>query len=194
VCHPALVALIPDLLPAGSVELRRWRPAYAEAVTEAVTASMNELRPWMPWAQEEPTVPGMNDVMTVGDAAFDADEEWQFVIAQPGSERVLGAIGLHRRGPPDTVEIGYWLRTEFTRRGMATVATQALTTAAFAFLPAIASVEIRMDETNVRSAAVPPRLGFRLDDQIDHAIDAPGQSGRWLVWKMDRADWRPGTD
>jgi RimJ/RimL family protein N-acetyltransferase len=188
------VALIPDLLPAGSVELRRWRPAYAEALTEAVAASMNELRPWMPWAQEAPTVPGMIAVLAVGAAAFDADEEWQFVVAQPNSERVLGAIGLHRRGPPDTVEIGYWIRTDSTRRGLATAATRTLTTAAFNFLPTVASVEIRMDEINLRSAAVPPRLDFHLDSEIDHPIDAPGQSGRWLVWRMDRADWQPTAD
>jgi RimJ/RimL family protein N-acetyltransferase len=155
---------------------------------------MNELLPWMPWAQEAPTVPGMIDVLTVGAAAFDADAEWQFVVAQPGSERVLGAIGLHRRGPPDTVEIGYWIRTDVTRRGLATAGTRALTTAAFEFLPAVAAIEIRMDEVNVRSAAVPLRLGFRLDGQIDHPIDAPGQSGRWLVWKMDRAAWQPTAD
>ena len=102
-------------------------------------------------------------MLTEGDASFDADQEWQFVVVEPGSDRILGATGLHRRGPPATVEIGYWIRTEATRRGLATAAARALTTAAFAHLPTVDAVEIRMDAGNDRSAAVPPRLGFRLD-------------------------------
>jgi RimJ/RimL family protein N-acetyltransferase len=143
----------------------------------------------MPWAQEAPTVPGILAVLTEGDASFGADQEWQFVVAESGSDRLLGASGLHRRGPPSTVEIGYWIRTEVTHRGLATAVARALTTAAFAHVPTADTVEIRMDTHNERSAAVPPRLGFRLAREVDHPVDAPGQSGRWLVWEMDRADW-----
>jgi RimJ/RimL family protein N-acetyltransferase len=192
------VALLPDLLPAGSVELRRWRPTFAEALTEAVAATLTELRPWMPWAQEPPTVPGILQVLTQGDADFEAGREWQFVVAEPGSDRILGATGLHLRGPPDRVEIGYWIRTDATHRGLATAASRALTAAAFAHLPSVAIVEIRMDSFNRRSAAVPPRLGFRLDYEVDQPIEAPGQSGRRLVWLMDRDTWgrvdRSGAD
>jgi RimJ/RimL family protein N-acetyltransferase len=191
VCHPAPVALLPDLLPARPVELRRWRTAYTAALTVAVASSLPELRPWMPWAQEPPTVTGTTQVLTQGDIDFAADEVWQFVVVEPGSDRILGAAGLHRRGPPDTVEIGYWIRTDATRRGLATIASRTLTTAAFAHLPDVATVEIRMDSLNARSAAVPPRLGFRLEGEVDQPVDAPGQSGRWLVWTMARADWAP---
>lgn len=156
-----------------------------------MAASLTELRPWMPWAQDVPTVQGTTEVLTDGEAAFDADEEWQFVVGEPDSDLVLGAVGLHRRGPPDTVEIGYWIRTDATRRGLATGASRALTTAAFNHLPLVTSVEIRMDSGNSRSAAVPPKLGFRFDRHVDHAIDAPGQCGRWMVWRMERADWNP---
>jgi len=189
VCHPARMALLPDHIPGGSIELRRWRPTYAADLTDAVASSLPELRPWMPWAQETPTVSGMAQVLTEGEASFDADQEWQFVAAEPGSDRVLGALGLHRRGPPSCVEIGYWIRTEVTRRGLATAGVGALTTAAFAHLPTIDTVEIRMDIRNGRSAAIPPRLGYRLVDEVDHPIDSPGLSGRWLVWEMHRTDW-----
>ena len=183
------MALLPDLLPSGPVELRRWRTSQAETLTDAVASSLPELRPWMPWAQEPPTVPAMSEVLSTGDRNFDADKEWQFVVAEPGSSRVLGASGLHHRGLPDTVEIGYWIRTDSTRRGLATLAAHALTTAAFTFLPDVTTVEIRMDSLNLRSAAVPPKLGFRLDSEVDQTVDAPGQSGRWLVWKKARAEW-----
>ena len=143
----------------------------------------------MPWAQDAPSVPGMLQVLTEGAASFDADQEWQFVVAEPGSDRILGASGIHRRGPPPTVEIGYWIRTEATHRGLATAVARALTTAAFAQIPTVDTVEIRMDTRNERSAAIPPRLGFHLAGEVDHPIDSPGLSGRWLVWEMHRTDW-----
>ena len=91
------MALLPDLIPAGTVELRRWRPAQAEALTAAVEASLPELGRWMPWAQEHPTVDGITEVLTEGEASFEADREWQFVVAEPGADGVLGA---HRPPPP----------------------------------------------------------------------------------------------
>jgi RimJ/RimL family protein N-acetyltransferase len=190
-CHPASVALLPDVLPAGPIELRRWDPAYAAGLCAAVADSLPELRPWMPWAQEEPTVEALVDILAEGDAKFAADAEWQFVMVEPDGGRIVGATGLHRRAGPTTVEIGYWVRTDATRRGVATMVSRALTTAAFVHLDAIDEVEIRMDAGNRRSAAVPPRLGFRHTGDVDHPIDAPGQCGRWMVWTMARADWDP---
>ena len=175
------------------MELRRWDPTFAAPLCEAVTASLPELRPWMPWAQEAPTVTGMTQVLAQGAADFAADREWPFVVVEPGTGRILGACGLHPRGAPGTIEIGYWIRTEATGGGRATAVSRALTTAAFAHLPDVHTVEIRTDRANDASAAVPPKLGFRRAGDVDHAVDAPGQSGRTSVWVMARADWDPST-
>ena len=189
VCHPPRVALLPDTVRAESIELRRWHPAYAERLCAAVTSSLPELRPWMPWAQEAPTVEALVAILAEGDAAFEAATEWQFVMVELGGDQVVGATGLHHRHGPATVEIGYWVRSDTTHHGYATMASRALTSAAFAHLDHIDEVEIRMDVGNRRSAAVPPRLGFRYTGDVDREIDAPGQCGRWMVWAMARADW-----
>ncbi len=185
------MALLPDTLAAEALELRRWHPRYAEGLCAAVSASLPALRPWMPWAQEEPTVGEHMTILTEGDAKFEAGTEWQFVLVEPDGDRVVGAAGLHHRHGPATIEIGYWVRTDVTRHGYATMASRALTTAAFTHLDPIDEVEIRMDTGNRRSAAVPTRLGFRHTGDVDQEIDAPGQSGRWMVWIMERADWDP---
>ena len=57
----------------------------------------------------------------------------------------------------------------------------ALTAAALA-LPGVERVEIHCDEANRRSAAVPRRLGYRLDRiEADH-VSAPGDLGRSMIW------------
>lgn len=190
-CHPARVALLPDVIPAESIELRRWHPDYAGRLCAAVTASLEELRPWMPWAQESPTVDALATVLAEGDAGFEAGTEWQFVMVLPDDEQVVGAAGLHHRHGPATVEIGYWVRSDTTHHGYATMASRALTSAAFAHLDDVDEVEIRMDLGNRGSAAVPPRLGFRHTGDVVQEVQAPGQCGRWMVWVMARYDWDP---
>ena len=111
-------------------------------------------------------------------------------MVEPDGDRVVGASGLHHRQGPAIIEIGYWIRTDATHRGYATMAARALTTAAFAHLDDIDEVQIRMDAGNRRSAAVPPRLGFRHRGDVAHEIDA-GQCGRMLVWVMSRHGWDP---
>ena len=183
------MGLIPDRIAAEEIDLRRWDPAFAGALCDAVATSLPELRPWMPWAQEAPTVEGHVTVLEQGNLRFETGEEWQFVMVEPDSGRVVGACGLHPRIGSGRIEIGYWVRTDATHQGYATMAARALTTAVFAGSNDVDVVEIRMDTTNYRSAAVPPRLGFRLEGEVDQVIEAPGQSGRWFVWTMDRSDW-----
>ena len=185
------MALLPDTLRAEAIELRRWHPSCAEGLCAAVTTSLPELQPWMPWAREQPTVEDHVTLLTEGDAKFEAGTEWQFVMVEPDGGQVVGATGLHHRHGPATIEIGYWVRTDATHHGYATMASAALTTAAFTHLDYIDEVEIRMDAGNRRSAAVPPRLGFRHTGDVDQEIDAPGQCGRWMVWVMSGADWDP---
>ena len=90
-------------------------------------------------------------------------------------------MSLMARIGPDALEIGYWLRSDFIARGIATTCTAALTKAALA-LPHIARVEIHCDEANVRSAAIPQRLGYRLDRTDQDEITAPGEIGRSMIW------------
>jgi RimJ/RimL family protein N-acetyltransferase len=186
------MALLPDLLPAGDVVLRRWVPPLAEALLTAVAASYDELHQWMPWAAEPPTGAGIRAVVVEGSAAFDGDVRWSYVVARPGHDEVLGSAGVHSRGTAGAVEIGYWIRSDATGHGYATKAAGALTSGAFAHLSSIDRVEIWADAANRASNAVAARLGFLVDRTVDHAVDAPGQSGQFHVHVMERDRWASG--
>ena len=94
---------------------------------------------------------------------------------------MLGGCGLHRRVGPRAIEIGYWVHADHGGRGIATALARALTGAALA-LPDVDRVEIHCDEANVRSAAVPRRLGYRLDRIEEDEVTAPAETGRSMVW------------
>jgi RimJ/RimL family protein N-acetyltransferase len=108
-----------------------------------------------------------------------------FNYAIVDAEGIAGAAGLHPRLGPNALEIGYWVAVDRINRGYATAAARALTAAAFD-LPGIERVEIHCDEANVRSAAVPRKLGYRLDRVEPDAREAPGEVGRSMTWVLDR--------
>jgi RimJ/RimL family protein N-acetyltransferase len=182
---------------ATGATVRRVRPSDAEAFGEAVRANLDHLAPWMPWATPVAAETEVQrERLVAADATWDdrSDHEFAIVIDADGGEegelgepgeRIIGACGLMRRIGPGAIEIGYWLDQGHTGHGYATAAARALTTAAWG-LPDIERVEIHCDESNAASAAVPLRLGYRLDRVEQSEPSAPGESGRNLIWISDR--------
>ena len=105
----------------------------------------------------------------------------------------MGGFGLHDRRGPGILEIGYWVRSDRTGRGYATAAAWALTGVAFDWFPLINRIEIRCDPANVASAAIPPKLGYRLDGTDAVEVEAAAQTGQQQVWILDRVTWRPSA-
>ncbi len=166
-------------LPAVGAVLRRYERGDIDALYAAVEESRDHLRPFMPWADES----------RAQFETFVADciQQWNsgadrnFLIVDATTGEPLGGCGLHARLGPDALEIGYWLRAGTTGRGVITAAARALTDAALG-ADGITRVEIHCDEANVRSAAVPRRLGYRLDRIEDDQVSAPGDLGRSMIW------------
>lgn len=185
---PLSMARLPDILQAGPVELRRWRLEHLDVLIDAVTASLPQLNVWMPWATEAPRRDEYATVLSRFEASFDAGTEFVYGMFESGSE-VVGGCGLHLRGDPVVAEVGYWVRTDRQRRGYATTAARALTTAAFEHLDGVDEVHITMDEANAASAGVPSKLGYRLHREEEREVLAPGHTGRGLRWIVERASW-----
>ena len=182
------MAALPDALAAGAVELQRWRPDRLDQVLEAVAASFPDLHRWMPWARTMPTAAELLEVLRAGEAAFEADREWNYFLVEPDADRLVGGAGLHPRSGPGTIEIGFWVRSDRTGRGYATAAAGALTEAAFTHLDPVEQVEIRMDRANLASAAIPVKLGFRLLAVEEREVLTPGHTGRGLIWARRRSE------
>ncbi|HMH93125.1 MAG TPA: GNAT family N-acetyltransferase, partial [Streptosporangiaceae bacterium] len=176
----------PEEVQAGPIVLRRLRAADAGPLAAAVAASLDHLRPWVTWATPEAA-----DPRAQLSAAADADQLWEagtryvYTIRAAADGPVAGTITLRRRADDDGLEIGYWIAAGHTRRGYATAAARALTEAAET-LPGARRVEIQVDEANTGSAAIARNLGYRLERVDVHGPQAPGESGRRLIWVRDQ--------
>jgi RimJ/RimL family protein N-acetyltransferase len=172
----------PEAIDAGLVVLKRNTVDDAQLVAGAIRESLDHLSPWMPWAIEENATVEHQAARLAGVvAAWEAGTEFVYVARFGGDPSFVGVIGMHRRIGPGGIEIGYWAHARHAGRGYMSAAARAITEAAAA-LPDIDRVEIHTDEANVRSAAIPRRLGFRLDRIDQVAPDAPACTGRMQIW------------
>jgi RimJ/RimL family protein N-acetyltransferase len=177
-----LTARPPERIGGEGIVLRRPRPEDGDALAEAIAASLEHLRPWMAWADDAATTPERRAAyLERVEQGWESGSDFAFLVLDPDERAVVGAAGLHRRIGPRAIEIGYWVHVDHLGRGVATAVARALTDAALA-LPDVDRVEIHCDEANVRSAAIPRRLGYRLDRVEDDEVRAPAETGRSMIW------------
>ncbi|HEV2145794.1 MAG TPA: GNAT family protein [Longimicrobiaceae bacterium] len=165
--------------------VRCWHPRDAPLLQAAVEASLAHLRPWMPWARAEPKdLDGRIEDLRRFRGNFDLGIDFTCGIFDRAEARVLGGTGLHPRAREQMLEIGYWIHADHVGRGLATEAAAALTRVAFE-VNGVDRVEIRCDPLNVRSAAVPARLGFRHEATLHGDALAPDGTPRdTMVWGL----------
>ena len=163
----------------------------APELWNAVESSRPELLPWLPW------VPFNSDQDASYRYAEASAQDWdnaracRFSIRDRRSRKLLGVVGLEAFAHlHQSVELGYWLRTDSTGRGYMTEAAGALVTWAFHTLRAH-RVRVAAATDNHASLAVISRLGFRFEGI---ARQAERVNGRWLdhaVWALLATDPRP---
>ena len=116
---------------APGVEIRPYRLNDAVAMAEAVRESVAELRPWMPWCHGDYSVEESRSWIEQQVPAFQRRDEFEFaIVATEG--RILGGCGLnHLDALNRRANLGYWVRSSETRRGVATAAVHLLCEWAF---------------------------------------------------------------
>ncbi len=172
----------PERVEAGPVVVRRVHASDAGAIAAAVGTSLDHLGPWMPWATPE-AAERAGQLARVAEADHNWDSGIGYVYSVLTADRgtLVGEIALHRRPADGSVEMGYWIAASQANQGYGTSAGRALTAVALA-LPGVDRVEIHCDAANVASAAIARKLGYRLDRIEERHPEAPGESGRLMIW------------
>lgn len=170
--------------------IRCRNPSDAPLLADAVTASLEHLRPWMPWARLEPEALESRVQRLRGSRArFDTDQDYEYSLFDPGETEVVGSAGLHPQAEAGVLEIGYWVGARHVGRGYATEAAAALTRVGFEISGA-ERIEIRCDPRNERSAAVPRKLGYTLEATLRASVrGVDGGMRDTTVWSLLRAEY-----
>ena len=156
---PPILRDFPESFESERLVIRSPRPGDGAALHEAIVESLDELRPWMPWAHG-PQSPELAEAYARRSRAdFLARRDLPILLFERDGA-LIGGSGLHRIDwAVPRFEIGYWVRTSASGRGYATEAARRIADFAFTVLGA-ERVEIWCDASNVRSAAVARAAGF----------------------------------
>jgi len=178
---------LPETMASDRLILRRWVPDDAAALCAAVEENLDHLRPWMPWIAGEPKSLEAR-VALINQWTNEWERGGDVVVGVLMDDVIVGSTGLHRRRGPDVLEIGYWVHRSYTRQGIATELSSALTTAAFT-VPGIERVEIHHDKANEASAGIPRSLGYTRMEETKVAVTSPGEVGVDCRWQVTRDEW-----
>jgi RimJ/RimL family protein N-acetyltransferase len=170
----------------GGVTLRRICRDDVPAVVATVNATLDTLAPFMEWAQEPATVERQSEWFAETDQAWEAGTGFHYCVLND-TGTLIGGIGFHVRNGPGVLEIGYWLGSAYEGRGIMTRCAAALTRVA-ARVEGVARVEIHCDPANVRSSAIPRRLGYRYLEERPAEQLAPAQTGKMQIYVIEASE------
>lgn len=172
----------------GEAGLRALEQDQADAIFALVSNNREHLGRWLPWV--ETTHEPADTAAFLRQAAENRSRGRTAAYAIWAEGGLRGIIGLHDIDRSNGVaQIGYWIAADWQGRGLVTRAVRALLHLAFADLR-LERIEIRCATGNLRSQAVPKRLGFTCEGRLRAAQRLHGQGVDMLVYGLLREEWR----
>ena len=170
--------------------IRCYEPADAVMMHSAITDSLSHLRPWIPWARQEPReMEWTESFIRMFRGQFDLGQDAVYGIFDKAGSEQIGGTGLHNRIGKDAREIGYWINVKHLNQGYATEAVRALIRIAFG-IEGLSRLEIRCDPENVFSRRIPLRLGFRHEMTLrNNSTDGDGKPADLMVWALSKREY-----
>lgn len=161
---------------------------HGDAIWRATEASLSELKPWMPWAEEaSPTAQA--DFAARAERAWQTSEGWPFAVSY--GDEVCGVIGID---DPDRLtsraEIGYWIRSDLAGSGLMTEAASAVIAFAFDEL-GFHRLELHAAPGNHASRRVAEKLGFQEEGLLRDGSRGSGGFHDAIVYGLLATDPRP---
>ncbi|KIL36333.1 alanine acetyltransferase [Cohnella kolymensis] len=170
------------------LELRLLEARHAEAVYEVIEMNRGYLSEWFPWV---PNTKNAEHTKT-----FIENELRRFAHNNGVStgifyeNKYIGNISIHEINWNSKLSsIGYWISSEYQGLGIVTTCCRELLNYAFETL-GLNKIEIRARTDNVRSSAIPIRLGFKQEGilrQVDYNNDRYYDH---VVYGLLKDEWR----
>lgn len=146
-------------LVSGQVLLRPYRSDDADDLYAAARESIAEVSPWMKWCHPDYAIEESTTWIEQCAERWREGTEYNFVIADSKDGSFLGGCGLNNLNLSDRIaNLGYWVRTSQTRRGIASTATRLLARFGFEELK-LNRIEIIASIDNQASQRVAEKVG-----------------------------------
>jgi len=170
-----------------NLSLKLLEKHHAKADFECISHNRTHLKKWLPW---------LNTTTEVSDVENFIDHTLRMFVK--GTDLTMGIwVASEFAGVISLMDInknhqnasiGYWLSESHGGQGIMTLACEAMLRHAFEEL-ALHRVEIRCAEKNVKSGAIPERLGFVNEGRIRDAEYLYDHFVTHVVYGMLKTEW-----
>lgn len=170
----------------SAVVLRPYRRDDAAALLDAAVESAAQVAPWLPWCHPAYSLADARAWLARCEATRASGTEYHFAIVDPAGA-LLGGCGLNQLQPEHrTANLGYWVRTSATGKGVATAAAREL--AAFAFRETtLVRLEVVVAVGNAASHRVAAKLGALREGIAHDRLYLHGRSHDAVVYALLRS-------
>lgn len=160
---------------------------HAEEAVRVVQLNMEHLKPWMPWAVEDYSIEHARQWIKRTLDEFAQDGRFNAMILL--DDQLIGTIGFHDLDTANRhAAIGYWIDKGHEGKGIVTRCCRVLIDYLFDTMK-LNRVQINCNVENVRSRAIPEKLGFKLEGMLRQMELVNGRFGDWAVYGMLRDEW-----
>lgn len=182
----------PEKILTERLVLRRFVRRDADSIVEAVHSSLPDLSAWLPWAHagyaRDEAVAYIRDSVQ----SWKEGRAFDFAIRTPEEPgRHLGNVSIwHVSRLGKVGEIGYWVRTDATSRGIASESTDAMLDLGFSTLH-LHKVTLRIAVGNDASMRVAEKLGFTREGILREELRINGTWVDHVLFSMLAHEYRP---
>ena len=160
----------------SALELRQLEGGEAALLFALTEKNRPYLRRWLPWLDDTGDEEDSRAFIESGHERYANRESIELGVWHRGA--LIGMVAFNQFAwGPRSGELGYWLDAEAQGAGLMTRTCRAMTAHGFTELD-LNRVEIRCAVDNLKSRAIPERLGFRREGQLrevewlyDHFVD-----------------------
>jgi ribosomal-protein-serine acetyltransferase len=170
----------------ADTEIRLLESRHAEELYALITRNRDHVRPWLPWADRNQTVEEVRGFIQHALGEFARGESIACAIFHQG--RIVGGIGSNTDLNNSIASIGYWIGVEHQGKGLITRCVRSLSDYLFREYK-LERVEIRCQQENARSRAIPVKLGFKEEGTFRRAFRTSGRSVDVVIYAMLRDEW-----
>ncbi|WP_188207619.1 GNAT family N-acetyltransferase [Alkalibacillus aidingensis] len=159
-----------------------------EEVFKLTDEARSYLREWLPWVDRVKEVSDTEEFIKMTKKGFAENQSLNAAIVYQGE--VVGVAGYNLLDWTNHIaHIGYWLGEGHQGKGIMTRVARALTDYAI-FNLMMNKVEIRAAEGNVKSRAVPERLGYVEEGRIRAGECLYGEYVNHVVYGVLAEEWK----
>ncbi len=177
---------MPPFELSGSHRLRLLAESDTDELYELIDSNRGYLALWMPWAPAQTMEQTLAFILATREQLAGNSG---FQVALTNQRRIVGVLGFHGVDWVNSAtSLGYWLAESAQGQGIMTEAVSTLVDHALRGWQ-LNRVEIRAAVENLRSRAIPERLGFQREGILRQTMRLGDRYLDHVVYSMLAADW-----